>query len=214
VVRGGIGAAGERAGERRQPRADRREAEELEAGEGDEAGGEEHHSGGEEDDAENGCRAEAAAEARDAEARGDDREERQAEAGGGEVVHHDADGDRDQPDDREVHAGGHDGDAEGSGGAAARRGGEDRDGEDTVRREEETGYDRRAVEDVAGQVVERAELREVQLPPQRVARGEDRQDDAGGECGHGTVAEVVGMVTSPMSRQGRARDRGDAQAFG
>jgi hypothetical protein len=67
---------------------------------------------------------------------------------------------------------------------------------------------------MAGQVVERAELREVQLPPQWVSGGQDCDDDAGREGGHGGVAEVMGMVTSPVSRHGRADDRGDAQAFG
>jgi hypothetical protein len=65
-----------------------------------------------------------------------------------------------------------------------------------------------------GQIVEGAELREVQLPPQRVASGENGDDDTGGECGHGAVAEVVGMVTGPMSRVCLTGDRGDAQAFG
>jgi hypothetical protein len=105
-------------------------------------------------------------------------------------------------------------DAESAGRSAASGRGKDRYGEYTVGREQETGYDRCAVEDVAGQVVEGSEPGEVQLPPQRVPSRQNRYDHAGGKSRHRPVTEVVSMVTGPMSRHGRAGDRGDARAFG
>lgn len=150
VVLGRIGAGCKRAGEDREPRTDRREAEELEAGERDDAGGEQHHPGGQQHDAQGGGGAEAAAEAGDPETARDDREEGESEARCGEVVHHDAHRDGDEPYDRQMHPGRDDRDPECAGGAASGRRGEHGHGENTVGGEEKTGYDRGAVEDVSG----------------------------------------------------------------
>lgn len=213
-VLGGFGAAGEHAGEHAQPRADRREPEELEAGQGDEPGGEEDHSGGEQHHAHDRRGAEESPESGDREAPGHDAEEREPEARRGDVVKDGADGDRDEADDRQVQSGRDHRCAESTCGAAADVGREHRDGQDAVGREQEARDDGRAVEDVPRQVVERAEPREVQLPPQRIASGEDGDDDAGGEGRHGTVAEVVGMVTDRGAICGRRGDLGDARSFG
>jgi hypothetical protein len=213
-VRRCIRARREGAGERAQPRADGREPEELEARERDEAGREQYHPGGEQHDAQGRDDAETAAESGDAEARRDDREERQPQTRRSEVVHDRADRDGDEADDGQMHAGGYDRHAECARGAASGRRGEYGDGEDAVGGEEEARDDGRAVEDVAGEVVEGAEPGEVQVPPQRVAGGQDGDDDAGGEGRHRAVTEVVGMVTSPVPRTGRAGDRDDALAFG
>jgi hypothetical protein len=214
VVGRRVGAGGQGAGEHAQPGADGCEPEELEAGQRDEAGGEEDHAGREEHDAQRRDGAETPGETGDPEAGRHDRQQREAQACRRDVVHDDAHGDGDESDDRQVHARRDHRHAEGARRAASGRGGEYRDREDTVGGEEEAGNDRRAVEDVAGDVVEGSELREVQLPPQRIARGEDRDDHSRRECRHRSVTEVMGMVTGPVSRQCRTGDRGDAQAFG
>ncbi|MGN8553796.1 UNVERIFIED_CONTAM: hypothetical protein OHV15_14545 [Microbacterium sp. SLM126] len=214
VVSRRVGAGGERAGERAQPGADRREAEELEACERDESRGEEHHPRREQHDAERRHRAEALGEPGDPEARRDDREKRKAQTGRRDVVHDGAHRDGDQTHDGQMQTRGYDGHAEGARRTASGCRGEYGDGENTVGGEQESGYDRRAVEDVSGKIVEAAEPGEVQLPPQWIARREDRYDHSGGKRGHCSVAEVMGMVMGPMSRRGRAGDRGDAQAFG
>lgn len=214
VVLRRVGAGGQGAGEHGEPGADRCEADELEAGEGDESGGEEHHPGGQQGDAQGGGDTEPAAESGDPQAARDDRKEREPEARRREVVHHSAHRDGDQADDRQMHACRDHRHAEGAGRATPGRGGKYGYGEYTVGGEEKTGYDRGAVEDVSGQIVEGAQLREVELPPRRVASREDRYDDARSKRRHGSVAEVVGMVTSPVSRAVFTGDRDDAQAFG
>lgn len=154
-VPGSLGARGEHAGEHAEPRADRGETEELEAGEGDEPGGEQHHPRGEQGHTRDRRGAEQPPEAGDRQAPCHDAEKREPETGGGQVVEDGADGDRDETDDREVQSGG-----DHRGTESARRAASDvdrkhRDGEHSVGGEEEARHDRRAVEDVPGQVVER-----------------------------------------------------------
>ena len=214
-MRRGVGARGQLSREHGEPCADRGEAEELEACQGDHSGREQHHSGGEQHHDQRRHAAEAAGEARDAEAPGHDPEQREAEARRRDIVHDRADRDRDEADDHEVQTGRDHRRAEASRDAAADRGRQEGDDEDAVRGEEEARHDGGRVEDVGREVVESAELREVQLPPQRVACGEHGDHHAGGEGSHGTVAEVVRVV--PVSRllgRGHGGDRNDALAFG
>ncbi len=210
---GGVRARRQSARKHRQPCTDRREAEELEAGERDDADGQQDHAGGEQHDARDRGRAEATAEPGDAQTRRHEREEGQTEPGRGEVVEFDAHRDRDEADDGEVESGGDHRHAERARGAAAGRGGQDGDDDDPVRRQEESRDDRGRVEDVGGEVVEGAELREVQLPPLRIARGDDGDRHADGESRHGAMAEVMGGM--PRDRSGdRPWVLGDARAFG
>ena len=184
-------ARGEHTRQHDQPRADRREPEELEAGEGDDTGREQDHPRGEQRDAAARRHAEHAGEAWNAEAPRHDGEEREAEAGRGEVVQLGADGEGDEADDREVQARRDHRRAEGPRHHAVGGPGEDGDDDDAVRGQQEAGDDRGGIEDVGGEVVERAELREVQLPPQRIAGGEHGDEHAGDERGDRTTAEVV-----------------------
>lgn len=194
-VLGRLGAAGEHARQHAQPGAHRSEPEELEAGERDESGGEEHHAGRQEEHAEGRGRAEHTPEAGDREAPRDDAQQREPEARRCDVVHNGAHRNGDEADNGEVHARRDDRSAEPAGGAAADVLRKDRDSQHTVGGEQEARHDGGAVEDVAGEVVERSQSREVQLPPQGVTSGQDGDDDPGGEGGHRTVAEVVGMMT-------------------
>ena len=102
-----------------------------------------------------------------------------------------ADRERNEADDCEVQAGRDDCRAEGPRHHAVGGPGEDGHDDDAVRGEQEAGDDRGGVEDVSGEVIERAELREVQLPPQGVAGGEHGDEDAGDERGDRATAEVV-----------------------
>lgn len=214
-MRRGVGARGQLARKNGEPRADRCEAEELEAGEGDEPCRQQHHAGGEQHHDHQRDAPEASCEARDAEAPGDHAEQREAEARRREVVHDGADGDRDEADDHQVETGGDHRRAEASRDSAPDRGRQEGDDEDAVGGEEETRHDGGRVENVGREVVESAELREVQLPPQRVACGEHGDDHTGGEGSHGTVAEMVRVVpVSRLLRRGHGGDRNDALAFG
>ncbi len=73
----------------------------------------------------------------------------------------------------------------------------------------------RGVEERGRQVAERAELAEVQLPPQRVARGQDRGQDAAdqhdehgaGEVHRGDLVEATGEAPRKMG-EGGGRDGG------
>ncbi|MFB8146130.1 hypothetical protein ACFC1W_05240 [Microbacterium sp. NPDC056003] len=102
-----------------------------------------------------------------------------------------ADCEGDEADDREVQAGRDYRRAEGPGYQAVGGPGEDGDDDDAVGGEQESGDDRGGVEDVGGEVIERAELREVQLPPQRIAGGEHGDEHADDERADGATAEVV-----------------------
>lgn len=213
-MRRGIRTRGEHPRKGAQPRAHRREPEEFEAGQRDEPGGEQDHAGRQKDDAERRGGTEAARESRDAEARRDDGEEREAETRRREVVQDGAHRNGDESDDRQVKARRDDREAERAGRLAPGRRRENGDGEHAVRSQQEAGDDRRAVEDVSGEVVEGSELREVELPPQRVAGCQDGDDDPCGECRHGAVAEVVGGVPGARSLRRGGRQGGDAAAFG
>jgi hypothetical protein len=127
-------------------------------------------------------------------ARRDEREEREAQDRGDHVVRVFADREGDQPDAHEVQAGREDGRPERPRCAAGGLGGQRGDDEHAVGGEEESRHDRGRVEDMARHVVEHAQAREVQLPPERIGGREHRGEHAGGEDGDGCEGEVMDAV--------------------
>lgn len=209
-------AADEHAGERQQPDPHRHERDELEQRECDESCGEDDHPGREQRDAEDGRAPEAAAAPWQREGADDDREEGQAQAARDDVVHHRAHRDRDETDGREVQPRR---DHRAAERACRTASGLRRkcDGEEhAVRREEEPREHDGRVERAGREVGERAQLREVVVPPQRVLRGERRDGHAQRQRQHGEAADAVreGVVRghrAGLCRAGRrdARGRGD-----
>lgn len=121
--------------------------------------------------------------------------------------------DGDEPDDGEAEPRRDDRRPEPTRGAPAGAGGQDGDDEHAEGGEQEARHDRGAVEHAARDVVEGAEVGEVQLPPHRIACREDRDGDTPDERGHRATAEVVHGVCGHR-RAGRAAGVCDALAFG
>jgi hypothetical protein len=206
---------GQRARQREEPDAHRDEGDELEERERDEAGGEHDHAGREQAHAEDGGPAESPAASGDREARGHRREERQAESARDDVVRHGAHRDRHEADGGEVEPRRDHRPAERARCAAADAGRQGEGQEHAVGGEEEPREDHDRVERASGQVGMGAELREVEVPPRRVAGRQDGHQHADGERQHGQLADAVrderglgGRARAPeRGRRGRRDDR-------
>lgn len=198
-------AAGERTRKRQQPDAHRRERDQLEQGERDEARGEDDHARREEPDAQRRGPPEPPAAARKREGADDDREEGQTQTARDDVVHHRAHRDRHEAHCHQVEPRRNDRATECAPRAATGLEGKRDCEEDPVRRQEEPREHHGRVECAAGEVGERSQLGEVVVPPQRILRGESRDDHARGQRQH---RQSAGTVCDGVVRGCGARPRG------